>query len=380
MADQIPISPAVLKWARERAGYSLEELSKNHKKLDEWENGESFPTYAQLEQLSDKLKCPVAVFFFPEPPETEDIEKSFRTLPEITLQQIPRTIKMLLRKAKAMQINLYELSDGINPAKNHILEDIKADVNTQIYETAKSIRDYLEVSVEDQSSWANVDKAFESWRKILNEHGIFVFKDAFKIPEFSGFCLYDPTFPIIYINNSLPKTRQIFTLFHELGHLLFNTSGVDKEHDDYIALLRNKEKEIEVFCNKFSGIFLVPDDDFNQTIKNIKVTDDSIQKIATKYKVSREVILRKLLDRKIVNKHFYDKKAEEWKGQISAEKKASSGDYYNNQITYLGDYYLNLAFTKFHQNKFNDQKLADYLNIKPKNVRNLEEKFARRGA
>ena len=79
--------------------------------------------------------------------------------------------------------------------------------------------------------------------------------------------LYDSEFPIIYINNSMPKTRQIFTLFHELSHLLFKTGGIDKIRDTYVNSLSGDDRRIEIFCDKFAGDFLVPENDFNQQVK-----------------------------------------------------------------------------------------------------------------
>ncbi len=76
-------------------------------------------------------------------------------------------------------------------------------------------------------AWRNIDEALKEWRQAIYRVGIFVFKDAFREERFSGFSLYDDVFPIIYVNNSAAKPRQIFTLFHELGHLLFHTSGID---------------------------------------------------------------------------------------------------------------------------------------------------------
>ena len=55
-------------------------------------------------------------------------------------------------------------------------------------------------------------KLLKAWRKTLLDVGIFVFKDAFRVDDYSGFSLYDDVFPIIYVNNSSAKTRQIFTL------------------------------------------------------------------------------------------------------------------------------------------------------------------------
>ena len=66
--EQILATPAVVRWARTRAGYSIEDLTEAFAKIDQWETGQSYPTYAQLEALANRLKVPIAVFFFPEPP------------------------------------------------------------------------------------------------------------------------------------------------------------------------------------------------------------------------------------------------------------------------------------------------------------------------
>ena len=57
------INPAIIKWARERSGYSLQDIAKFFKKdiatISNWESGSSAPTYAQLEKLADKYKRPL---------------------------------------------------------------------------------------------------------------------------------------------------------------------------------------------------------------------------------------------------------------------------------------------------------------------------------
>ena len=97
------------------------------------------------------------------------------------------------------------------------------------------VREYLGVTLAQQTAWRDADEALKEWRRALHRVGIFVFKDAFREESFSGFSLYDDVFPIIYVNNSVPETRQIFTLFHELGHLLFHTSGIDPRNDESIS-------------------------------------------------------------------------------------------------------------------------------------------------
>ena len=67
------INPTIVKWARERSGYTLEDvatsLNKDVETISDWESGEQAPTYVQLETLAGKYKRPIAIFFFPEPPQ-----------------------------------------------------------------------------------------------------------------------------------------------------------------------------------------------------------------------------------------------------------------------------------------------------------------------
>ena len=74
MAEYIQgINPTIIKWARERSGYTLREVAKSLNRavatISNWESGAAAPTYVQLEKLADKYKRPVALFFFPEPPQ-----------------------------------------------------------------------------------------------------------------------------------------------------------------------------------------------------------------------------------------------------------------------------------------------------------------------
>jgi transcriptional regulator with XRE-family HTH domain len=201
--------------------------------LPQWEAGESAPTYPQLEQLADTLKVPIAVFFFPEPPNVPSINETFRTLPEAELDKLPSRIRLLMRKAKAMQLNLIELTQGRNPAERLITRDLQFEPRVNIADMTTAVREYIGVSLEQQRGWRDDEAALKEWRSALQRVGIFVFKDAFRVNDLSGFCLYDDEFPIIYVNNSSTKTRQIFTYFHELAHLIFHTSGIDKVRDRY---------------------------------------------------------------------------------------------------------------------------------------------------
>ena len=381
MSEQIPVNPVMLRWARETGGFDIDDVVAKLKRkkvtvetVASWEKGTASPTYVQLERLAYEIyKRPLALFFFPEPPEEETPKESFRTLPQEEIDLLEPRLLYLVRQAKVMQENLRELFDGVNPAKKQVCSGITIHSSDTIYDVAKAVREYLGVGLNEQYALTTNDKALKYWREVLEKHGVFVFKDAFKDEECSGFCLYDDVFPVIYINNSQAKIRQIFTLFHELAHLLFRTGGIDLRHDDFVRRMRGPNKRVEVFCNKFSGEFLVPTEDINPQIRNQTIDDNLLIRLARKYSVSREVILRKCLDLNQITNIFYEAKVREWNEERFARGKSGSGGnpYYTKGV-YLGPHYIETAFGKYYQGVISKTQLADYLGMKETHVSTFE--------
>jgi Zn-dependent peptidase ImmA (M78 family) len=371
--DELPVTGAIISWARNRAGMSIEEARHTFAKIEEWEAGESAPTYPQLEKLADTFKLPIAAFFFPEPPRLPPIQESFRTLPDTEFDQIPRSVRLLLQTAKAHQLNLAELTQGRNPAGRIITHDLQFADNVTPEEMAASVRQYLGVSLATQFEWNDPDTALKGWRSALQAAGVFVFKEAFRAENYCGFSLYDEVFPVIYINNSVTKTRQCFTLFHELAHLVFETSGIDVVDERYIDELGERQRRIEVLCNRFAAHFLVPGNAFLAEMRGLPHTEASAERLATRFNVSREVIFRMFLDRGWVTQDAYQAASARWAAQ--RREGGTGGNYYNTKIIYLGREYLALAFTQYHQNRITETQLADYLDVKPKHVGTLEEYF-----
>ncbi|KAB2850429.1 MAG: ImmA/IrrE family metallo-endopeptidase [Hyphomicrobiaceae bacterium] len=372
--EQLPVTPALITWARERAGFGLEEAQLKFRNIVDWEQGDAGPTYAQLEAMSDAFKVPIAVFFFPAPPDVPRPEETFRTMPDAVLAALEPRIKLLLRKAKVLQLNLSELNGGRNPARRLITRDLRFPLNVSLGRMAAAVRDYLGVTLDQQTSWASTDVALERWRAAFARAGVFVFKDQFRAERFAGFCLTDSEFPIIYINNTATKARQIFTLFHELAHLLFHTSGVDFSREEDAPRWRHEAARIEVLCNRLAGTLLVPDAALIMQLAGRDFTFDVASELARHFHVSSLVIHRKLLDRRLIDVAAY--RAAHDRAEAEREE-GGGGNFYNNQMAYLGRAYIEMALKAYHQHRIDEIQLADYLLVKPRNVGPLEERFLR---
>jgi Zn-dependent peptidase ImmA (M78 family)/transcriptional regulator with XRE-family HTH domain len=262
----------ILRWARLTVGLSVAEvahtLKRTPEEIEAWETGSASPTYVQLEKLAYQLyKRPLAVFFLPSPPEETLPQREFRTLPDADMQSLSRDTCLHIRRAHAYQLALMDLFNGHNPATHRIWKTLTLSPNDTLADQARDIRAGLGVTLEIQLAWGDDDQALKAWRTAIEEAGIFVFKAAFKQKEISGFCLTDENLPIIYLNNSTTKTRQIFSLLHELAHLLLGMKGLSKFDAAYADLLPLREREVERFCNAIAAEVLMPEADFSAQVR-----------------------------------------------------------------------------------------------------------------
>jgi transcriptional regulator with XRE-family HTH domain len=240
------INPDILTWARERNGFSIDELAeKAHVspyEIEMWEEGIETPSYKQLEEMADCLKIPIAVFFFPERPNLDDPKKKFRRLPDYEFARLSSDTIQTIHLAQAYQDSLAELSFGTFPEKQIFHELDSQSLSPR--ELARKARKYLGITIQQQFKFRSAEKAFKAWRHALEVAGIFTFKDSLKDRFISGFCLLDDKFPVIMVNNSNSFQRQVFTIAHELGHILFGINGVT-DIDETISQSSKTRKNVE---------------------------------------------------------------------------------------------------------------------------------------
>lgn len=371
------VNPAIIQWARERSGLSLDDLARVMKRdpveLQRWEDGELAPSYKALEELAYRhFKIPLAVFFFPAPPNVDDPKGNFRRLPEYELERFsPDTIQKI-RFAQAYQDSLEEFFMESQPERM-----IHNDIDPRKYsleDISSRVRKYLGITFREQINFRNIDQAFKAWRHALEGAGVFAFKDSFKDRFLSGFCLVHDKYPIIMVNNSNSFTRQIFTLLHELGHILYGVNGVTDVDESYLRYLKKEERSIEIKCNRFAAEVLVPAHKFEADIPYIEEEGiNAISDLANKYSVSREVILRRMLDFDLIDKEHYVSQAKKWNNDyLRTKNEASGGNWYLTKMAYLGEGFVQTAFNNYRKGRFDKATLATHLNVKAKNLKKFE--------
>lgn len=373
----IAIDHNILIWARSRLKLDINEvahkLKMNPSIISGWENGKSRPSLSQLDTLAYEIyKIPLATFFLPKPPEEPQIDQQFRTIPESEISKFPYKFMVLVKEAQYYQEVLKELFDGKNPVVQPIFKSNTNLNGDSQQDLANQIRKKLAINKEKQSKFKDSTDAFKYYRNALEINGVFVFQQTLK--NFCrGYSLFDTEFPIIIVNSSeATDTGKNFTLFHELGHLLHSMGGIS---NDYTYQSTNR---IEVTCNKLASLVLVDNDELLQELEanNIdadNINDNQLQLLAKEFKVSQEVILRKLIDLNMASQQYYSEKRKQWLASVPKTKKSKGGNHFNIKLSKLGHNYSSLVLKNMYNGKISRYQASEFLSTKINYIPKLEK-------
>lgn len=372
------INKEMMSWARKNAGYigmyesQIPSSIKDKYKL--WENGEKYPTWNQLREASKSYKVPTAVFFMKKPPIMEDLPDliNYRKLGETNEYNSPKLIANIRKSESRRSIYL----DLLKEMEEEVPIFKKCDLPKDKYVFSEFIRKSLNVDSFNQRNWfeKGTSKDYKhynflnKWKDLLNEKfNILIFEtESVTIEEMRGLCIFHDTIPIILLNGKDSVNGRIFSLFHELTHLLLGKSAIC----DY-----DESTKEEIFCNAVAGEFLVPSNDLIKNVGDIEnLSADNLKKLTHLYGVSEYVILRRLLDIDKITKIEYDEKVESLNNFVP-KSKGNGGNYLNNMVKYNGKHYYSLILEAYDSGIINTFEFIKFTNLSKKHIHNLEEKI-----
>ena len=375
------INPEILVWARKTVKLSVDlaahKIGVTPERLYAWEVGDDNPTIKQLYKIADVYKRPFALFYFPEPPKHFKPLKDFRLFPSSVLfsendeYQFQKELLLFQRK-RELALELYEMLDEKPPKLN-----LKANIKESPEIISKKIIDYLKINHDEIDNTEPGYDALNYWKNFLESKGVLIFQTT-RVPLYimRGACIAEEILPVIIINSNDSQNGRIFSLFHELTHIVLNS--------DSISNFRYREKDlfdqIEVYCNRAAAEILVPSELLLQmdVVKGHKPNNmdwnyNELKYIAKRFCVSQEVILRRLLTYNKTNSSFYKNFRDSQ--HHDKEIKQTGGDYYKNIIAKNGQLFLNLALQGYYQEKLSASSLVDFIQVKISNISKLEDKL-----
>jgi Zn-dependent peptidase ImmA (M78 family) len=376
------INKKMLIWARKTISLSIELASEkigvSSQKLEQWEdeNSVEFPTVSQLYKIASIYKRPFAVFYFPEPPKHFKPLKDFRKFPKQEPlserdEYILQKELLLFQRKREIAIDLYEQLE-IQPPEF----SLKSKMSELPEKLAEKIIKYLGI---DHQKILDTEPGYDAlnlWKNLLENNGILIFQTTgVPLNVMRGACIAKDALPVIIINSNDSQNGRIFSLFHELVHIVLREDGISNFRHSNKGLY----DAIEVFCNQVAAEILVPSKlllssttvTFHRTGSNW--SNSELSELSRHFCVSQEVILRRLLSLNKTSDSFYD----EFRSNIKFDekKKQSGGDYYRNIIAKNGVLYLNLAIQGYYQNILTASSLSDFIQIKMSNLPKLEQQL-----
>ncbi len=264
------------------------------------------PKQDLLRSLARELGLPPFAFYMAHLPKLEEAIPDFRSPTPEPGAKSRETIEAI-KLAEGIQKSIIEL--GAPRATG--LPKFTATTDDGIDRFALRAREHFAITLEDQQGAKDARAFYLTVRRKIEEKGILVLQESFPREDGSGFCLAHNTHPLILVNTQQQtRARRLFTLVHELAHLLMGRTGIS---DPFV-----RNNTIERRCNRFAGSFLVPES-YATTLIGSSVTRDpdvdDVRWVAGKLKISQEATVLRLEQINIYNSGSHSK----WRALVHNE-------------------------------------------------------------
>ncbi|MFN3605355.1 MAG: ImmA/IrrE family metallo-endopeptidase [Leptonema sp. (in: bacteria)] len=340
-----------------------------YKNKEKWLTKEVYPTYKQLVHISKAFHIPFGYLFLDSLREKKLPVIHYRTFsnepyqPSDELIDTLNYVKKLQEWAKDI---LIEWGHQKLPFAGKF--DIKTDKTIIVNEIKKIL--YIKNNwAEEKTSWK---EAFNFLIDKFEEAGIFVVVNGIvgnnthrklETKEFRGFVLYDEIAPFVFVNNNDFLSAKIFTIIHELVHIL-----IGKSASFDLRELQSADDKIEKFCDKCTAEFLVPEEEMK------KIDKIDYENLARQFKVSQIVIARRLLDIGKINKNEFFDFYNNYTQQEIKQNKSKGGDFYNSAKLRYSKKFLSLLGYALSNNQILYRDVYRLLALKPSSAENLLKK------
>ena len=333
MDTRVSITPEVLRWAVQRTGRTVEELSQqsDFKKLPLWIAGTSEPTLRQAEKLAEKALVPFPLLLLDRPVDTSIMLPDFRTIGSTGVSQPSPELEQVIDDCQ-LRLDWYK-EYAEDTGLDHIELLGKYTTANNPEEAAHILRSVIGW---EPGRYSYGDRAIAELTAIIEEQGVLVMRSSMvqnnphrplDLQEFRGFTLIQDGYALIFINTKDTKSGQVFSLAHELGHVVLGEPGVSGETTDGAPT-------IERWCNRFTAEFLIPAKYLRQE------WDDSglevIKRLSHELGVSPEAVVWRSVDLGLLPRNEAEAiiKESSYKGTEKPARKGGNG--INNMRPRLG--------------------------------------------
>lgn len=362
-AIRVPVNPDVLRWAREVSGLEVERVAKKLQvkleRIEAWEAGELGPTMPQLRNLSRVYGRTPAFFLMREIPKDD-----FPVIPDYRSKSVSTPLfyelRRELRQCLKRRNSLIELEGGL---ETWGLANIPAMVPR---EAAELVRHRIGITLERQRKSRDNYDMLAIWIQALEAQGVLIFQSSkFPMEEARGVSLHFSEFPVILLNSKDSPAGRIFTLFHEVFHLLRGNGGLCEIEVDI---------QEERLCNQFAADLLMP---INAVISESDsgFGIDMVRHLSKRFKVSDFAMAIRLYQYKKIDEDVLDQvKADTKTAAASKEDKADIRiPYHTSRLRDIGRRYASAVFDAHQRGEITFAHTARLIGAKTKHLSKMQD-------
>lgn len=349
--ERVEIKGEMLRWARDRSGLTDEAFSKRFPNFGAWERGVKLPTLKQLRNFANGTYTPLGYLFLDNPPDEplpiNDLRVGRTGHPD---RPSPHLLDTIYRCQQRQEwFHAHAARTGDDPV---LLATLNPDTNA-LRSTASQVREHLGFGVSDRQRLSKWSDALSLFRQKVEDAGVLITINGvvgnstqrkLDPEEFRGFALVDDLAPLIFVNGADTKSAQMFTVAHELAHLVIGKEGLS----DAEPGIESRISE-ETWCNSFAGEFLIPTEDFQGRFDPTRSIDSEIARLAADYKVSTLVVLRRIRDHGGISEndywHKYNAEVTRLKELTERKDTTGGGNFYLSQRYRVGDRFARAIIT-----------------------------------
>jgi Zn-dependent peptidase ImmA (M78 family)/transcriptional regulator with XRE-family HTH domain len=381
------ITPQVIKWARERAEMSVEQLAGvlkvDSRTLAAWEGGQQSPPFGRAEKLAEKLHVPFGYLFLSKPPSDDFPLPDLRTVGNVAFSK--------------PSLNFIEVVDDALLKQQWYSEYLQESGARKVsFVGSCHVTDGVQEVVANMSKALSIDEKARadsrSWQDFLSyivrraeELGILVMqrgvvgnntKRRLDVDEFRGFAIADKFAPLVFINARDAKAAKNFTVVHELCHLWVGESGISNPN------LRNRSADetnaVEKFCNKVAAEVLAPRTELLRHWRVEVGNDQNIANLARHFRVSRYVVALQASEANRITYAQYTDYLDRHPWFLKAattDSEDSGGDFYNTFGARNGKRFISGVLSALGQNRITFRNASALLGVKIATLKKVAERF-----
>lgn len=371
------INCKMLKWARERTPIKIEEIPLRMKEfskeqIENWENGTEYPSVNQAKKLCNLYDIPFAALYLSKSPNVDNTTYIDRRTYMDNLEgdisyELWKEINRL-KSCRECAIELLNLEEYRN-----VFKDINPNFSTNDIST--KIREIFNIETPFKNKTAYSNNAFNYFRNKIESKGVMVLQiENISIKEIRGISLNYDILPIIAVNKNDSDRAKVFTLFHEIAHLVRRTSNL------CLIDFNEREDEEEKICNNLAANILIPEITLDSIINGKDLSDDRvITNLSDRYAVSKFVIIKRLYDLNKIDFILYKSKYEKYLdifNEIKKIKKKQGQKIIVTQdkklISSSGKLYPKIILNAYYEGRISFGEVCNTLNVNSRYIDNIE--------